>query len=53
MRRGFSRIRCAGQGEVREGPNWGSYIVHDDRLISGQNPASSASLADAVLAELA
>ena len=39
--------------KYEQGPNWGAYIVHDGRLISGQNPASSAPLADAVLKELA
>ena len=35
-----------------KGPNWGAYIVEDGNLLSGQNPASSAPLADAVLAAL-
>jgi putative intracellular protease/amidase len=34
------------------GPNWGSFVVRDGRLISGQNPASSAAVADAVIAAL-
>lgn len=34
------------------GPNWEAYVVRDGRLLSGQNPASSAPLADAVLGEL-
>jgi putative intracellular protease/amidase len=46
--------------EVRErgaryeqGPtNWESFVVRDGRLISGQNPASSGAMADAVLAAL-
>lgn len=40
-------------GAVYEkGPNWGPYIVRDRNLISGQNPASTAPLAQAVLAAL-
>jgi putative intracellular protease/amidase len=35
-----------------KGPNWGAYVVRDGQLLSGQNPASSAPLADAVLAAL-
>jgi putative intracellular protease/amidase len=35
-----------------KGPNWGAYVVTDGNLLSGQNPASSAPLADAVLAAL-
>ena len=35
-----------------KGPNWGAYIVRDGNLLTGQNPASSAPLADAVLAAL-
>jgi putative intracellular protease/amidase len=40
-------------GAVYEkGPNWGACVVTDGNLLSGQNPASSAPLADAVLAAL-
>ncbi len=35
-----------------KGPNWGAYVVVDVNLLSGQNPASSARLAEAVLAAL-
>lgn len=35
-----------------QGPNWDAYVVRDGRLISGQNPASSGPMADAVLAAL-
>jgi putative intracellular protease/amidase len=35
-----------------KGPNWGAYIVKDRNLISGQNPASTAPLAAAVLEAL-
>lgn len=35
-----------------KGPNWGPYVVVDGNLMSGQNPASSLPLAEAVLAAL-
>jgi putative intracellular protease/amidase len=35
-----------------KGPNWGAHVVKDGNLLSGQNPASSAPLAEAVLAAL-
>ncbi|HEY0597277.1 MAG TPA: hypothetical protein VGD20_15820, partial [Sphingopyxis sp.] len=35
-----------------KGPNWGPYVVRDGNLLTGQNPASSAPLAEAVLAAL-
>ena len=35
-----------------KGKNWAPYIVKDGNLLSGQNPASTAPLVDAVLAEL-
>lgn len=35
-----------------KGPNWGAWVVTDRNLLSGQNPASSAPLAEAVLAAL-
>jgi len=35
-----------------KGPNWGAHVVRDGNLLTGQNPASSAPLADAVLAAL-
>lgn len=35
-----------------KGPNWGAYVVRDGNLMTGQNPASSAPLAEAVLAAL-
>lgn len=36
-----------------KGANWAGFVVRDGNLISGQNPASTASLVDAVLAALA
>ncbi|MGQ9368401.1 type 1 glutamine amidotransferase domain-containing protein [Azospirillum sp. ST 5-10] len=45
--------RLRKRGAVYEkGPNWGSYIVRDGNLLTGQNPASSAALAEAVIAAL-
>lgn len=35
-----------------QGPNWGAYVVQDRNLLTGQNPKSSAPLADAVIAAL-
>ena len=35
-----------------KGKNWAPYVVKDGNLLSGQNPASTAPLVDAVLAEL-
>jgi putative intracellular protease/amidase len=40
-------------GVYSKGPDWGSYIVVDGLLITGQNPASSAEAAQRLLAELA
>ena len=36
----------------QKGPNWGAYVVKDGNLLTGQNPASTAPLADAVIAAL-
>ena len=35
-----------------QGPNWAVYVVEDGNLLTGQNPASSAALADAVIETL-
>jgi putative intracellular protease/amidase len=35
-----------------KGPNWGAFIVKDGNLLTGQNPASTACLANAVIAAL-
>ncbi|SFU08604.1 Putative intracellular protease/amidase [Pseudovibrio denitrificans] len=41
------------KGAIYEkGPDWGSFILEDSNLISGQNPASSEAAANAVLARL-
>jgi putative intracellular protease/amidase len=35
-----------------QGPNWAAHVVKDGNLLTGQNPGSSAALADAVIAAL-
>jgi putative intracellular protease/amidase len=35
-----------------QGPNWSVYVVRDGNLLTGQNPQSSASLAEAVITAL-
>ncbi|MFD7024995.1 type 1 glutamine amidotransferase domain-containing protein [Promicromonospora sukumoe] len=37
-------------GDYSKGADWSSYVVEDGLLITGQNPASSAAAADAVIA---
>ncbi|WP_436535792.1 type 1 glutamine amidotransferase domain-containing protein [Actinoplanes sp. HUAS TT8] len=39
-------------GDYSKGADWGSYVVRDGLLITGQNPASSAEAADALVALL-
>ena len=39
-------------GLYSKGDDWQSYVVTDGKLITGQNPASSAGAASAVLAQL-
>jgi putative intracellular protease/amidase len=39
-------------GLYSSGPDWGSYVVQDGLLITGQNPASSASAAALLLEQL-
>ncbi len=46
------RLRAAG-AEVESGPAWGSYVVVDGNLITGQNPASGGAAAEAILTALA
>jgi putative intracellular protease/amidase len=43
----------AGGGRYSKGEDWGSYVVRDGLLITGQNPASSAAAAELLLAQLA
>ncbi|MEO7457576.1 MAG: type 1 glutamine amidotransferase domain-containing protein [Gemmatimonadaceae bacterium] len=40
-------------GKYEKGPDWGSYVVRDGMLVTGQNPASSAAAARELLALLA
>jgi putative intracellular protease/amidase len=40
-------------GDYSKGPDWGSYVVSDGLLITGQNPASSAETAAVLLKRLA
>jgi len=39
----------ANGGDYSKGPDWGSYVVTDGRLVTGQNPASSREAAEALL----
>lgn len=47
-----TRLRESGAQYERGPVSWEPYVVGDGRLISGQNPASSGPVADAVLAAL-
>lgn len=40
-------------GDYSKGPDWGSYVVRDGLLITGQNPASSAETAAVLVQQLA
>lgn len=40
-------------GIYTQGPDWNSYLIQDGLIITGQNPASSEAVADAVIALLA
>lgn len=42
------RLRALG-ADYTSGPNWQVYVVRDAWLVTGQNPASSAAVADAVI----
>jgi putative intracellular protease/amidase len=39
-------------GVYSKGADWGSFVVEDGKLITGQNPGSSEGVADALLAML-
>ena len=39
-------------GLYEKGPDWAPFVVEDDKLITGQNPASSEAVAKALLARL-
>jgi putative intracellular protease/amidase len=43
----------ANGGQYSKGPDWGSYVVRDGLLITGQNPASSTEAAEVLIAQLA
>jgi len=43
----------ANGGHYSKGPDWGSYVVRDGLLITGQNPASSTEAADVLIRQLA
>jgi putative intracellular protease/amidase len=47
-----SKLRELG-GKYQRGPMWGSYVVADGTLVTGQNPASSGAVAQATLQILA
>ncbi|GMG82674.1 type 1 glutamine amidotransferase domain-containing protein [Paralimibaculum aggregatum] len=47
-----SRLRALG-ARVETGPDWEPHALRDGRLVTGQNPASSAAVAAALLAALA
>ncbi len=47
-----TRLRALG-GVYERGPKWSSFAVRDDRLVTGQNPASSAAVAKLVVEALA
>lgn len=39
----------ANGGDYSKGPDWGSYVVTDGKLVTGQNPASSRAAAEVLL----
>ena len=45
-------VLTANGGDYSKGPDWGSYVLTDGTLVTGQNPASSREAADALLALL-
>ena len=47
-----SRLRQCGAIYERGDKNWGAFIVRDGNLISGQNPASSITMAKAIIEDL-
>lgn len=44
-------LKAAG-GHYEKGPDWSSFVLRDGKLVTGQNPASSAEAAEQVLALL-
>jgi putative intracellular protease/amidase len=45
-------ILSAVGGNYSKGPAWGSYWVGEDRVYSGQNPASAGAVAEAIIASI-
>ncbi len=45
------RLRCSGANYV-QGKYWAVHVVQDGHLLTGQNPASSAALADLAVTAL-
>ena len=42
-------VLIANGGDYSKGPDWGSYVVVDGKLVTGQNPGSSREAAEAML----
>lgn len=42
-------VLTANGGDYSKGPDWGSYVLTDGRLVTGQNPGSSHAAAEALL----
>jgi len=42
-------VLSANGGDYSKGPDWGSYVVVDGKLVTGQNPGSSREAAEALL----
>ncbi|MDK2746204.1 MAG: type 1 glutamine amidotransferase domain-containing protein [Brevundimonas sp.] len=42
-------VLIANGGDYSKGPDWGSYVVVDGKLVTGQNPSSSREAAEALL----
>ena len=42
-------VLIANGGDYSKGPDWGSYVVVDGKLVTGQNPGSSREAAEALL----
>ncbi|MFN4068802.1 MAG: type 1 glutamine amidotransferase domain-containing protein, partial [Brevundimonas aurantiaca] len=42
-------VLSANGGDYSRGPDWGSHVVVDGKLVTGQNPASSRDAAEALL----
>jgi putative intracellular protease/amidase len=42
-------VLSANGGDYSKGPDWGSYVLVDGKLVTGQNPGSSREAAEALL----